>query len=86
MLIRTVSKRGAVSPLRKSAGASLSGSRPPLPQDRQRNAALSRFTSSGLELEDDYVFVYRIRDGLVTEGWEYRTKDEALAASVDDSK
>ena len=43
-------------------------------------------TSSGLELEDDYVFVYRMRDGLVTEGWEYRTKAEALAASVDDSK
>jgi ketosteroid isomerase-like protein len=36
--------------------------------------------ASGLEVEDDYVFVYRIRDGLIIEGWEYRTKDEALSA------
>src|SRR6267143_5199108 len=46
-----VSNRGAVSPLSMSAGAALSESRPPLPQDRQRNAALSRFTSRGLELQ-----------------------------------
>src|SRR6267143_47697 len=51
LLFRMVSNRGAVSPLSMSAGASLSESRPPLPQDRQRNAALSRFTSRGLELQ-----------------------------------
>ena len=39
-----------------------------------------RGSASGLEVEDDYVFVYRMRDGLAIEGWEYRTKDEALAA------
>ena len=30
--------------------------------------------------DDDYVFAYRMRGGLAIEGWEYRTKDEALAA------
>ena len=39
-----------------------------------------RASSSGLEVDDDYVFVYRMRGGLAIGGWEYRTKDEALAA------
>ena len=33
-------------------------------------------TSAGVR--DTYVFVYKLRDGLVVEGWEYRTKQEAL--------
>lgn len=39
-----------------------------------------RGSASGLEVNDDYVFVYKVRDGLVVEGREYRTKDEALSA------
>jgi ketosteroid isomerase-like protein len=31
-------------------------------------------------VSDTYVFVYKLRDGLVVEGWEYRTKQEALEA------
>ena len=31
-------------------------------------------------VSDTYVFVYKLRDGLVVEGWEYRTKHEALEA------
>jgi ketosteroid isomerase-like protein len=34
----------------------------------------------GGEVRDDYVFVLQIRNGLVVEGWEYRTKEEALEA------
>jgi ketosteroid isomerase-like protein len=36
-------------------------------------------TASG-GVSDTYVFVYKLRDGLVVEGWEYRTKREALEA------
>jgi ketosteroid isomerase-like protein len=39
-----------------------------------------RGSVSGAEVTDAYVFVYRLRDGLVVEGWEYRTKEEALEA------
>ena len=35
---------------------------------------------SGASVEDAYVVVYRLRDGLVVEGWEYRTEQEALKA------
>ena len=35
---------------------------------------------SGAGVSDTYVFVYKLRDGLVVEGWEYRTKEEALEA------
>jgi ketosteroid isomerase-like protein len=35
---------------------------------------------SGAGVRDTYVFVYKLRDGLVAEGWEYRTKEEALEA------
>ena len=35
---------------------------------------------SGAGVSDTYVFVYKVRDGLVVEGWEYRTKQEALEA------
>ena len=35
---------------------------------------------SGAGVSDTYVFVYKSRDGLVVEGWEYRTKQEALEA------
>src|SRR5436189_4661080 len=31
-------------------------------------------------VSDTYVFVYKLRDGLIVEGWEYRTKQEALEA------
>ena len=36
--------------------------------------------ASGAEVSDAYVFVYKVSDGLVLEGWEYRTKEEALEA------
>jgi ketosteroid isomerase-like protein len=39
-----------------------------------------RGSASGADVNDPYVFVYRMRDGLVVEGWEYRTKQEALEA------
>jgi ketosteroid isomerase-like protein len=37
-------------------------------------------SASGARVSDTYVFVYKLRDGLVVEGWEYRTKQEALEA------
>jgi len=37
-------------------------------------------SASGAGVSDTYVFVYKVRDGLVVEGWEYRTKQEALEA------
>jgi ketosteroid isomerase-like protein len=37
-------------------------------------------SASGAGVSDTYVFVYKLRDGLVVEGWEYRTKAEALEA------
>lgn len=36
-------------------------------------------SASGVEIEDPYVFVYEVRDGLVVTGWEFRARDEALA-------
>jgi ketosteroid isomerase-like protein len=39
-----------------------------------------RGAASGASVEDAYVVVYRLRDGLVVEGWEYRTQHEALEA------
>jgi ketosteroid isomerase-like protein len=39
-----------------------------------------RGAASGASVEDAYVIVYRLRDGLVVEGWEYRTEQEALKA------
>ena len=38
-------------------------------------------SASGARVSDTYVFVYKLRDGLVVEGWEYRTKQEALEAA-----
>jgi len=35
---------------------------------------------SGVKVEDRYVFAYRIVDGVVVEGWEHHTMDEAVAA------
>ena len=40
-----------------------------------------RGAASGASVEDAYVNVYRLRDGLVVEGWEYRTEPEALKAA-----
>jgi len=40
----------------------------------------ARGAASGASVEDTYVIVYRLRDGLVVEGWEYRTEQEALEA------
>jgi ketosteroid isomerase-like protein len=37
-------------------------------------------SASGAGVNDTYVFVYKLRDGLVVEVWEYRTKEEALEA------
>ena len=37
-------------------------------------------SASGAGVSDTYVFVYKVRDGLTAEGWEYRTKQEALEA------
>ena len=39
-----------------------------------------RGSASGADVNDAYVFVYRLQDGLVVEGWEYRTRKEALEA------
>jgi ketosteroid isomerase-like protein len=39
-----------------------------------------RGSASGADVTDAYVFVYRLRDGLIVEGWEYRTRGEALKA------
>ena len=38
-------------------------------------------SASAAGVSDTYVFVYKLRDGLVVEGWEYRTKQEALEAA-----
>ena len=40
-----------------------------------------RGAASGASVDDTYVFVYELRDGLVVEGWEYRTRQEALEAA-----
>ena len=37
-------------------------------------------STSGAGVSDTYVFVFKLRDGLGVEGWEYRTKQEALEA------
>jgi ketosteroid isomerase-like protein len=39
-----------------------------------------RESASSAGVSDTYVFVYKLLDGLVVEGWEYRTKQEALEA------
>src|SRR2546421_1438769 len=39
-----------------------------------------RGSVSGADVTDVYVFVYKLRDGLIVEGWEYRTRQEALNA------
>ena len=36
--------------------------------------------ASGAGVSDTYVFVYKLRDGLIVEGWEHRTRQEALEA------
>jgi ketosteroid isomerase-like protein len=37
-------------------------------------------SASDAGVSDTYVFVYKARDGLIGEAWEYRTKEEALKA------
>jgi ketosteroid isomerase-like protein len=44
------------------------------------HAVLHGQRSSSAGVSDTYVFVFKLRDGLVVEGWEYRTKQEALEA------
>jgi ketosteroid isomerase-like protein len=39
-----------------------------------------RGAASGASVDDAYVFVYKLQDGLVVEAWEYRTRQEALEA------
>ena len=38
-------------------------------------------SAGGAGVSDTYVFVYKMRDGLTVEGWEYKTKQEALEAA-----
>ena len=40
-----------------------------------------RGAASGASVDDAYVFVYQLRDGLVVEAWEYKTRQEALKAA-----
>jgi ketosteroid isomerase-like protein len=40
----------------------------------------ARGIASGADVSDAYVFVYKLREGLIVEGWEYRTKEEAIEA------
>jgi ketosteroid isomerase-like protein len=40
----------------------------------------ARGSASGADVSDAYVFVYTLRDGLIVEGWEYRTRQEAVEA------
>jgi len=35
---------------------------------------------SGAGVEDRYVFAYRVSDGLIVEGWEHHTMEEAVTA------
>ena len=44
------------------------------------HAVLHGQGSASAGVSDTYVFVYKLRDGLGVEGWEYRTKQEALEA------
>jgi ketosteroid isomerase-like protein len=37
-------------------------------------------STGGAGVSDTYVFVYKMRNGLAVEGWEYRTRQEALEA------
>jgi ketosteroid isomerase-like protein len=37
-----------------------------------------RGSASGADVTDAYVFVYKLQAGLIVEGWEYRTRQEAL--------
>jgi ketosteroid isomerase-like protein len=39
-----------------------------------------RMRNSGTEVTDTYVFVFALREGLIVEAWEYRTKEQALEA------
>jgi ketosteroid isomerase-like protein len=45
-----------------------------------------RGNASGADVTDTYVFIYKLRDGLIVEGWEYRTKEEALEALGTDDR
>ena len=45
------------------------------------HAVLHGQGSASAGVSDTYVFVFKLRDGLVVEGWEYRTKQEALEAA-----
>jgi ketosteroid isomerase-like protein len=40
----------------------------------------ARLRDSNGEVSDTYVFVFEVSEGLIVEGWEYRTKEEALEA------
>ena len=44
------------------------------------HAVLHGQESANAGVSDTYVFVYKSRDGLIVEAWEYRTKQEALEA------
>jgi hypothetical protein len=52
----------------------------PNPQGIVSTVLQGRGGGSGVNVNERYVFAYRIRDGLVVEGWEHHTMDEALAA------
>jgi ketosteroid isomerase-like protein len=44
------------------------------------HAVLHGQGSASAGVSDTYVFVFKLRDGLGVEGWEYRTRQEALEA------
>jgi ketosteroid isomerase-like protein len=48
--------------------------------DRVIASTVLHGTIGGGDLKDAYVFVYELRDGLIMEGWEYKTRQEALEA------
>jgi ketosteroid isomerase-like protein len=44
-----------------------------------------RGSVSGAGVSDAYVFVYKVRDAVVVEGWEFRTMQEALELAGDEA-
>jgi ketosteroid isomerase-like protein len=42
-----------------------------------------RGAASGVEVSEPYVFLYHLRDGLIVEGREFRTTEEAFSALAD---
>ncbi len=45
-----------------------------------------RGSASEIQVSDPYVFVYRFEDGLVVEGWEFKTMGEAIAMTASERR